>query len=218
MCSLPLLHNQVSHSPFLLCPSSLSLAPLSTGFRSSNTRGLSPLATVRCYRFGAARPEAECTRGPLGTVVLSFHGLSPAQGLRLLGPKTKAWVAGTRDLSVWKLWGLFLSPRPPTVVEPTSPARLRGERLAEEASGNCSWGRGEEPGQCARSELRPLLASRLRGRRELGGRSHTRPSDREGFASAFGSPGRRAAARRGVGPGSGEGSCQTWCGGSRSGS
>ena len=66
MYSLMLLYNQISHSPFLLYSSSLSPAPLFTGFRSPDTQDLTPLATARCYRFGAERPEAGVPSAPSG--------------------------------------------------------------------------------------------------------------------------------------------------------
>lgn len=54
---------------------------------------------------------------------------------------------------------------------------------------------GREPGQCA--EVGVPTVTRPRGWRTLGSRSQTRPSDRDGFASAFGSSGRRAASGKG---------------------
>lgn len=79
----------------------------------------------------------------LGNVVQPPNGPGPAKWLGLLGHQNQG--AGARDRPVWKPWGVeahlptITAGRPQTVAEPTSPACLRGNRLAAEDCGKCSW-------------------------------------------------------------------------------
>lgn len=137
-----LLYNQFSHPPHFFCPS-LSSAPLSTDLRAPNTPGPVSLTTP-CYLFGGPRPEAGCARRLLGNVVQPPDGPGPVEWLGLLRHQNQG--ARARDRPVRKprrveahLHTITRRPRPPTVGEPTSPACLRGNRLAAENCGKCSW-------------------------------------------------------------------------------
>ena len=208
-----LLYNQISHSPFLLYSSSLSPAPLFTGFRSPDTQDLTPLATARCYRFGAERPEAGVPSAPSGKCSSVFPWLRLGVGaLCPLAPEPRPGrrrhvtvpSGSSADCSAHRT-------RPPTVAEPTSPTRFHGDRLAAEASGNCSWaGAGPVPG----SERWPLPLSHRCGRAWR--RRGALPPPCLGLREPRQASGRRE--RRSVGPGSGEGIRRAFCGGSPGGS
>lgn len=139
-----LLYKQVSHPHSLFYLSSLSPTPLSTGFRGPNTPGLVSLATTRCYLFCAPRERA---RRLLENVVQPPPGgPDPAKWLCLLGLQSqglgggRAWPARLEAVGVEAvLRTATRRPRPRTVSEPTIPARLRGNRLAAEGCGKCSW-------------------------------------------------------------------------------
>ncbi|TKC48813.1 hypothetical protein EI555_019634, partial [Monodon monoceros] len=148
-----------SHPHSLFHLSSLSPTPLSTGFRGPNTPGLVSLATTRCYLFCAPRERA---RRLLENVVQPPPGgPDPAKWLCLLGLQSqglgggRAWPARLEAVGVEAvLRTATRRPRPRTVSEPTIPARLRGNRLAAEGCGKCSWaGPARARGLCLYSSL-----------------------------------------------------------------
>ena len=153
-----LLYKQISHPHSLSYPSSLSPTPLSTGFRGPNTPGLVFLATTRCYLFGAPRERA---RRLLENVVKPPGGPDRTKWLCLLGPQNQGLGGGRACPACLEAVGVEAvlhtatrRPRPRTVSEPTIPARLRGNRLAAEGCGKCSWaGPARAQGLCLYSSL-----------------------------------------------------------------